>query len=55
MLQYNYSWGNEDVLGSWIEVVKGFMNDDDIYIVTFEQESDNYNLFSDINVLILLL
>lgn len=55
MLQYYYTWGDENILVSRIKIVKGFMDDnnmidDDIYTITFEQESYNTKLFSDIDV-----
>lgn len=47
MLQYHYSYGNEDVLGSRIKVIKELNSE---YIITFEQEGCNPEYFDDINV-----
>lgn len=55
MLQYCHTWGDEDILESQIEVTKGFINNTgifncDIYTITFQQESFDHKLFSDIHI-----
>lgn len=58
MLQYHYNWGDEDVLGLSVQVIKGRINDDnekydcydsDLYTVTFKHESFEPDLFDDID------
>ena len=49
MLQYNYSWGDEDVSDSHITVTKGTVDNGDIYIIVFIQEGDYPEYFDDLD------
>ena len=47
MRVYYYSWGDEDILGARIEIMK---DQNDIYTIRFEQEGFESKLFSNIKI-----
>lgn len=47
MLQYSYTWGNEDVLSSSIEIIK---ESNDIYHIYFKQGAFDDKLFRSVKI-----